>query len=781
MLKKLTFLILLGLLGLQLNAQEFQCAVDVWNTGCGHSNGRIYVHILGGVPPYKVQIKNNQTGQIFKDIWTSNSPVEVLNLPAGTYKVWVYDSKPAPDVPNEFILFAAEVKASSSPVISIDAKYNENCGGADGWIQAKAKEGVGPYSFKNLNTQEVNTSGKFSNLKAGTYTIQASDANFCTDVESVLILNHCDSIFSKKLFHKNTCDSVTSLKLDTVKSGKAYGTNTDSFTVVKYIFISKTVFYIYETTCDPFKTGTFFVKKDTSIYGCDSVLTYKKVTYSPNDRRVLYVYTTSCISYKNKVDSLRTQDQNGCAVVYVTSWIYEGPRTRYLPTRDTCIASPDHIDTLKSLMCADDSIYYVTHFNVLPKDTIRIKESWCKPRNPDISYFLNQWGCESVKIISYLVKPLDTVFVTKDTCYKGSKNSYLSVLKTKDGCDSVVLTTLNVLKTEIRRDSAYFCGLKKSSTRRDTLFHNLGCPAIITIFDSLAPPALVRSTVFRYSCDQDSVKQGTYYDTTYFNYGCIQSITTLRLRDGKTTNNLSDTVLINQNLDTIIFVSKTLVNQYNCDSVVNRKWIYDKAEIYWIPEDSTNCGSKPSETILVQKLKTYYGSDSLVKRKLITFESPKLKVDDYSHPTSKWNGSIDLSVSKGTGPWDLYDEQGNEIDFERSNLKGGLYHAIVIDANGCWDSIAVGISDFWVYIQGRTLHVHGGLADDELVNDYYGGEFGILEIIDSRGNILFTRQKINIRMEFDEKFQISNSGVYYAKMSFPNQPGAYLLSKAVIQ
>ncbi len=815
MLKKLTFLILLSF-GLQLNAQfislekpdnlihissklengmrdfafsifsNFMCATDVWNTGCGQNNGRIYVYIQGGVTRYHVVITNNQTGQKVVDEWTSNSVVEALNLSPGTYRVVVDDSNSP--VPNNYTLFAAEVKASSAPEVTLTPSPAP-CG-QNGKVESSTVKGVGPYTYKWSNgaiTKDL------LNVPAGNYTLTVSDANFCTDVATAKVegtngfvlsldaqnascrLNN-GSIVSNVSgglwpFTYQWSNGATIKDLLNIPAGNYSVTVTDAVGCkqfgMKTIFAiqRKDTFYISSLSCNLADTGTFFLKDTVSFRtGCDSV-TFKRVGYSPKGVFTFDYPQTACISYKNRVDSIKGKTNYGCDSTHVISWNYVGISTRYNLNRDTCVSTPDKIDVVKSLMCGDDSIYYVTHFRVLPSDTIRLKESWCKLKTPDTTYFTNQFGCTSMKIISYSVKPLDTVFVTKDTCSKGMKNAYLSVLKTKDGCDSIVSITLNVLKDTTIYQSLYVCGLKVNKQGKQVVKNHLGCDSIVVLIDSLAPPAIVRSTVFRYSCDADSVKVGTYFDTTYFNYGCIEKIITLRLRDGKTTITLADTVLINQNLDTVIPVSKTLVNQYGCDSVVNRKWIYDKAEVSWLA-DSTNCGLKNSEIILTKNFKTYYGSDSIVKQKLITFESPKGKIDHFSHvPAPGQKGFIETSATGGKLPY-TWEWNTGETSDDIYNLSGGNYVLTITDPNGCKDTLERGIAYFKAWSDTRGILTVGcGLADQSHFVDY-GSQFGHLIVYDVNGTKLHEIQRVDMSVENIFTIPVSAKGKIIVMMYF---------------
>lgn len=818
MLKKCFFLMILALTGLQLSGQflnlekpdnlihisskmengsrdfgfsffsEFMCATEVWNTGCGFDNGRIIVYIDGGVLLYHVMIFRNSDNQKLLDVWTSNSRVELLNLKPGGYKVIVDDSNTP--VPNNYTLFNAVVGTSSSPEVSL-TPYPAPCG-QNGKVESSTVKGVGPYTYKWSNGA---TTKDLINVPAGNYTLTVSDANFCTDVASAKVEGTNGFTFS--LDAKNTScrlsngsivstisggtwpytyqwsNGATTKDLLNVSSGNYAVTITDALGCkqmgMKTIFAiqRKDSFYIHSMSCNPVDTGTFFLKDTVSFRtGCDSV-TFKRVGYSPKGVFTFDYPQTACISYKNRVDTIKGRTNYGCDSTHVISWNYVGISTRYNLTRDTCVSTPDHIDTLKSLMCGDDSIHYVTHFRVLPSDTIRLMESWCKPRNSDTTYFLNKFGCTSMKIISFSVKPLDTVFVTKDTCYKGMKNSYLSLLKTKDGfCDSIVLTTLNVLKTDTLRSSLYVCGLKISKQSKQVIPNHLGCDSLTILVDSLAPPAILRSTVFRYSCNPDSVKQGTYYDTTYFNYGCIESITTLRLRDGKTTSTLSDTILINQKIDTVIIVSRVLINQYGCDLIETRKWIYDKAELFWLP-DSTNCGLKNSEIILMQNLKTHYGSDSLVKQKLVTSEKVRGKIDKFSHvPAPGQKGFIETSATGGKLPY-TWEWNTGETNSDIYNLSGGNYVLTITDANGCKDTLERGIAYFRAWSDTRGILTVGcGLADQSHFVDY-GSQFGHLVVYEAgTGKILHQIQRVDMSVENIFTIPISVKGKIIVMMYF---------------
>ena len=105
------------------------------------------------------------------------------DLGAGAYSVTVRDPG------NTDCISVCTVILSEPDALECSATATDesDCGAFDGTITAEATGGVGPYTYSG-NGLETNTTGMFSGLIAGTYTVIITDSNGCTvDCSEVVI------------------------------------------------------------------------------------------------------------------------------------------------------------------------------------------------------------------------------------------------------------------------------------------------------------------------------------------------------------------------------------------------------------------------------------------------------------------------------------------------------------------------------------------------------------------------------------------------------------------
>jgi large repetitive protein len=143
-----------------------------FNIGCnGGNNGSINAAANGGVSPYNYA-------------WTGPQPANGNNpsgLVAGTYTLNLTDGNNC--------AYSDQITLTEPTLLvaSINNSTNVLCHGqSTGSATALAQGGVGPYTYQ-WNSSPVQLGATAQNLPAGTYTVTITDANGCTDTESVTI------------------------------------------------------------------------------------------------------------------------------------------------------------------------------------------------------------------------------------------------------------------------------------------------------------------------------------------------------------------------------------------------------------------------------------------------------------------------------------------------------------------------------------------------------------------------------------------------------------------
>lgn len=129
----------------------------------GASDGTVTVNAVGGVPPYEYSLNGSpfQTSNVFN------------NVPGGTLTLIVRDAGGN--------LVTSTVTVAQPAVLNLTASVSSST------ITATATGGTSPYQY-SLNGGTPQSSGVFSNLAPGAYTIVVTDANGCTQVVNNVVV-----------------------------------------------------------------------------------------------------------------------------------------------------------------------------------------------------------------------------------------------------------------------------------------------------------------------------------------------------------------------------------------------------------------------------------------------------------------------------------------------------------------------------------------------------------------------------------------------------------------
>jgi gliding motility-associated-like protein len=132
------------------------------------NNGLIDLSVNGGTTPYTFNWSNGETTE------------DIGNLPAGTYTVNIIDINGCTSTAT-----AQVTEPVASLTSSVNATQNVSCfAGNNGSIDLTVAGGTAPYTFSWSNGE---TTEDISNLPAGTYTVNITDANGCTFVNTANI------------------------------------------------------------------------------------------------------------------------------------------------------------------------------------------------------------------------------------------------------------------------------------------------------------------------------------------------------------------------------------------------------------------------------------------------------------------------------------------------------------------------------------------------------------------------------------------------------------------
>ncbi|MDR0603737.1 MAG: gliding motility-associated C-terminal domain-containing protein [Bacteroidales bacterium] len=134
-------------------------------TTCGLDNGSLKLTAIGGIPPYKFEIREEDNTLVA-------SSDSAFDLKAGVYRITVIDNVGC------ITADTITVTATPTPYIELTSTSLESCENENGFIWITPKDAVSPKITWSTG-REQDTSNMISSLKAGTYTVTIVDANGC--------------------------------------------------------------------------------------------------------------------------------------------------------------------------------------------------------------------------------------------------------------------------------------------------------------------------------------------------------------------------------------------------------------------------------------------------------------------------------------------------------------------------------------------------------------------------------------------------------------------------
>ncbi|CAG5085238.1 beta strand repeat-containing protein [Parvicella tangerina] len=132
----------------------------------GSSDGTATVTATGGTPSYTYSIDGTNFG----------ASSTFTGLAAGSYTIYVNDAGSCQGT-------ASVTIGEPTAVVHTASVSDATCGNSNGSITVTATGGSGPYTY-SLNSGTAQASGTFTGLAAGSYTVEAIDANGCVSTAS---------------------------------------------------------------------------------------------------------------------------------------------------------------------------------------------------------------------------------------------------------------------------------------------------------------------------------------------------------------------------------------------------------------------------------------------------------------------------------------------------------------------------------------------------------------------------------------------------------------------
>lgn len=156
----------------------------------GDTNGELELTISGYTGAYTYQLLDGSGNPIGgpMNANTSTNPLLITGLPSGNYSVEVLETE------TPFCTTTSNVVTIGTPptplTLVVSETTNVTCNNDEGTITAIATGGTSPYEYELTGDAIVpySTNNTFTDLSAGTYTVNARDANDCIASETIVLL-----------------------------------------------------------------------------------------------------------------------------------------------------------------------------------------------------------------------------------------------------------------------------------------------------------------------------------------------------------------------------------------------------------------------------------------------------------------------------------------------------------------------------------------------------------------------------------------------------------------
>lgn len=146
--------------------------ISLQHPDCGASNGQITIAVTGQIAGLQFSIDGGNTWQT-SNVFSGLSP--------NTYAVVARDNNNCPIYRNVVL------SNPNTPVLSATTQPNTSCSSPNGQIEVVASAGMGaPYTY-SLNSGTPQSSGTFSGLGAGTFSIRVTDSGGCQKDTTVTV------------------------------------------------------------------------------------------------------------------------------------------------------------------------------------------------------------------------------------------------------------------------------------------------------------------------------------------------------------------------------------------------------------------------------------------------------------------------------------------------------------------------------------------------------------------------------------------------------------------
>ncbi|MGM0572967.1 MAG: Ig-like domain-containing protein, partial [Bacteroidota bacterium] len=275
----------------------------------GENNGEMTLNVNGGTEPYTYQWN---TGAVTQDL---------IDLGPGTYTVTVTDDNGCTttasatiEEPTEIVIVGVVSNASCSPPNNGDIDLTSVDGGTE------------PYSYSWTGPNDfTSTDRDISNLEPGTYIVNVTDANGCSEQESFTIRNACIEVTKALLSGPtNNGDGTYDLTYQVAVQNTG-NTNLESVQVVEDLAATYTTFSGVSISSTKFTVNATYTGKtpETDLLAAGETLTPGEeglinISFTVSDVTVTpaTTYTNTVTATAQDADGVETTDTDDNGVTF---------------------------------------------------------------------------------------------------------------------------------------------------------------------------------------------------------------------------------------------------------------------------------------------------------------------------------------------------------------------------------------------------------------------------------------------------------------------------------
>lgn len=593
---------------------------------CGQSNGELHAEVIsGGVGPFNYTWNNGMTG------------ADIYDLPSGTYVVTVTDVNGC--TATETMEVGEYLGVTSIDFINIE---NVSCIGNDGEATLIHQGGTAPYAYQWSNGD---TGATADSLQAGWHYVQVSDAEECTQLDSIYIdspLN--DVVFLDETISNSICGENGSIDLGISStqalqfqwSNGATTEDIDNLPVGAYeleITFGQGCSITRQFTIEDEPGFSDIVLDYTSSSSyCNNNLGVAKIFASGGNGVFSYQWNTDANGLNN--DQIKWGLSAGVYYCEVTSGNCQETIEVYVPGSEEMVLSTSSIPSYCGLNNGRASVEVI---GGAPPFSFQWQELF---NGPNIQ--------------------------TTQTAYNLSPGAYIVQVTDDNGCEkslSVVVEAEETFPLNVLADDDY-C--------------NTGNGVIKIEPAGGYPPYIFSWNDGGTGSTRDDLIEGTYVVTVEDVYGC-QSI---------------ESITISNSGELAIDYSSTNETCLGMDASITTTVAggFSPYQTFWSTGEVNNNLSNIQAGVYSVLIIDSLGCSEYQTIEVISDNDLVADISIEEETCNSSNGEISINVSGGVGPitiaWST-GETGNSI----SNISSGLYQFLIEDANGCQLSEEVYISD----------------------------------------------------------------------------------------